>query len=36
MERLVNTPPTPHKDTKAAPPAEGKPRRGRPKKDASN
>jgi hypothetical protein len=34
MERLVNTPPKPHKDTKADDPAEGKPRRGRPKKES--
>jgi hypothetical protein len=32
MERLVNTPPKPHKDTKPDEPAPGKPRRGRPKK----
>jgi len=31
MERLVNTPPKPHKDTKAEEPPPGKPRRGRPK-----
>jgi hypothetical protein len=32
MERLVNMPPKPHKDTKADDPPPGKPRRGRPSK----
>jgi hypothetical protein len=33
MERLVNTPPKPHKDTKPDEPPPGKPKRGRPRKD---